>query len=153
MRNLNRIILYSMLVVVVMIVINHLLTMGSIRRIVDMNSESGKKYEKHPVPASVIYTLYENGTGVFVDIRKAEKYTSSHIPGARSIPFRKFLRKPMQLNIENRSTPIIIYGTSQKQQEPIMIAGLLTNYEFINIFVLEDGFDSWTEGNYPIEVD
>jgi len=40
---------------------------------------------------------YDDGSAVFVDVRKAEEYERSHIPGALSIPLWELLKRTEDL--------------------------------------------------------
>jgi 3-mercaptopyruvate sulfurtransferase SseA len=52
----------------------------------------------------------ESGTAIVVDVRSAEAYAASHIPGAINIPLNEFESNPGGLNLD-REQWIITYCT------------------------------------------
>jgi 3-mercaptopyruvate sulfurtransferase SseA len=54
------------------------------------------------------FTAFQDGSAVFIDVRDADSYTNSHIPGAKSLPLTQLEDKLKKLGTE---TWIITYCT------------------------------------------
>ncbi|OJX40292.1 MAG: hypothetical protein BGO78_15100 [Chloroflexi bacterium 44-23] len=54
------------------------------------------------------FTAFQDGSAVFIDVRDADSYTNSHIPGAQSFPLAQLEEKLKKLSTE---TWIITYCT------------------------------------------
>lgn len=154
MKHLPRIIVYSLLAVLVLIFINEFLTQGALWKV--SRSSAKKDVEPKgmkPIAVDPAYSLFQNRSAVFLDIRTSEDFAESHIPGALSIPYSDFIKHPLQMSTEDRDGLYIVYSADEELQRPRIIAQLLYRADFKHVYVLEGGFDEWLYQELPVEED
>jgi phage shock protein E len=152
MKHLPRIIVYSLLAILVLIFINEFLTQGALWKV--SRSSAKKEVEPKgmkPIAMDPAFSLFQNRSAVFLDIRTSDEFAESHIPGALSIPYSDFIEHPLQLSTEDRDGLYIVYGAEEKLHRPRIIAQLLYRADFKHVYVLEGGFAEWLYQELPVE--
>ncbi len=92
------------------------------------------------------------GKAMFIDARPSSFFTKEHIKGASSIPLPIFdLMYMMEFSEVDRSTDIIIYGSSISMQYDLHVARKLLLRGFKSIMVLKGGLSAWKENGYPVD--
>jgi rhodanese-related sulfurtransferase len=98
-------------------------------------------------PAEVAARL-KSGAAVLVDIREADEYARSHVPGAVSRPLSSF--EAAHLRIEPGSDVIFTCRTGMRTGANCDRLAAAVDGE---AFVLEGGLDNWSKAGLPTSVD
>ena len=94
------------------------------------------------------FTAFQDGSAVFIDVRDAESYASSHIPGAKSFPLAQL---DVQLKKLNTETWIITYCTWPSEESSARAARLLLDNGFKKVTPILGGYRAWEQAGYPVE--
>lgn len=152
MRKHHRIVIAVAIIVLMFLAINQLLTRAhmwfSYRKLKPENQE---RMEIDSISGQDAVRHMNRRSALFLDIRPESDHISSHIPGARSIPYRQFLRQPYQMLNSNRNNVYIVYDENKNLLKPRLIASLLKRSNLEHVFVLEGGFAEWIKGGNPVE--
>lgn len=109
-----------------------------------------QRFEKaEPVEAR---RLWQEASAAFVDARPHEEYIFNHIPGAVSLPYRRF----SAAYAENQSllrpdAPVVIYGDGKPCGEHLRVAKFLLERGFTKIKLLHGGYPAWEASGYPVQ--
>ncbi|RYZ21544.1 MAG: hypothetical protein EOO16_12615 [Chitinophagaceae bacterium] len=102
----------------------------------------------HLDPSAAARTMRETPGLKIVDLRPAEQYAESHLPGAISLPYRdsSFRRR---LSAIAKTTPLLLYGKhsddGRKATERIRALG------YRKAFSMEGGINWWAQWERPLE--
>jgi rhodanese-related sulfurtransferase len=84
---------------------------------------------------------------VFIDMRPAQEYQQSRLPGARSIPLAEVANR---FNEVPKSGRVILYCDC-KPYDIADRAVFLEYRGFRNIFIMPEGYSGWVKRGYPLE--
>jgi rhodanese-related sulfurtransferase len=98
------------------------------------------------------YTLFQQGTILFVDTRISQQYEQQHIQHAVNVPSSWSMDQIMDFfKVLPRDRPLVIY-CSQGCNSDRRLAGFLIQIEFLNVSLLDGGFEKWVSSGYPLEI-
>lgn len=103
----------------------------------------------------------DNADYTFIDVRKAEDYAASHIPGAISADMDAAkngdfdagvatMQEVLNSGVDNNLVLICYSGKSYAQATTNVLSAL--GYDMSKVYTLEGGFTAWTEA-YPDNVE
>jgi rhodanese-related sulfurtransferase len=94
----------------------------------------------------------EQGGFILLDARDELDYEKGHIPGALSLPVRRFelFYKKMKRDLP-REAKIIVYCQRVECGSSLHLAEELRKLKYGNVEVFLGGFDAWEEAGYPSE--
>ena len=93
--------------------------------------------------------LIENHEPVdLIDIRSKKEFSSMHIPGARSLPFRELAVSKGFRRYRPINESVYIVGDDQGKAS--LAAGILRACGYMNTAVLDGGMKAWLEQGLPI---
>jgi predicted DsbA family dithiol-disulfide isomerase/rhodanese-related sulfurtransferase len=111
---------------------------------------------KGPEPA-MIHTaeaekLFRDGA-VFVDVRSAEDFRKSHVPGAANLPLLDAPRRATELP---RDKTIVLYESGSGGNADVCAASravgrVLLGHAYKNVVVYQDGLAAWQKLSLPLE--
>lgn len=104
------------------------------------------------IQAKELYAqIQRDGGPRIIDIRSGDEYGAGHIPGALNIPFLRLHYKP---GFVPDGEPVILYGSGRPQDETAYEDAVrLLSEQGIQASILDGGFHSWSQGEYPIEIE
>ena len=94
------------------------------------------------------FTAFQDGSAVFIDVRDADSYTNSHIPGAQSVPLAQLQEQLIKLGTE---TWIITYCTWPAEESSARAARILLDNGFKKVTPILGGYRAWEKAGYPVE--
>ena len=97
----------------------------------------------------VKYYLTAREPIILVDLRPAQEFHQSHIPGARSLPMADLEKR---INEIPKAGRVILYcdcPQSELIQEAYL--SLRDDYDYRNISIMGDAFKEWVKKKYPVE--
>jgi rhodanese-related sulfurtransferase len=84
---------------------------------------------------------------VFVDMRPAQEYQQSRLPGARSLPIAEVANRFTEIPKSGR---VVLYCDC-KPYDIADRAVFLEYRGYRNIFIMPEGYSGWVKRGYPIE--
>ena len=87
----------------------------------------------------------------FIDIRPEEDYNTDHIPGAISLPFFPFFKKPDLFQNRDKDTIVILYDLERNSKKVRMLGRQLHSMGFKQVKVLRGGYVEWLDKGYTVE--
>jgi len=93
-------------------------------------------------------TAIDEGSVVVLDVRDAESYAISHMPGAINIPTNELASRLGELD---KSAWIITYCTWPSEESSARAARILLDAGFENVNPILGGFRLWLEAGYSVE--
>jgi rhodanese-related sulfurtransferase len=84
---------------------------------------------------------------VFVDMRPAQEYQQSRLPGARSLPIAEVANRFSEIPKSGR---VVLYCDC-KPYDIADRAVFLEYRGYRNIFIMPEGYSGWVKRGYPIE--
>ena len=93
-------------------------------------------------------SAYASQRALFVDVRDAGSYATSHIKGAINIPLISLETRTNELP---KDRWIITYCTEPAENYSAGAADLLIAKGFSNVTPLKGGFETWVQAGYPVE--
>ena len=100
-------------------------------------------------PADARQRVDEKNGMLLLDVREREDYARGYVPGAESLP-RGFLELRIESMANDRSTPILLYGTDP--QGPLA-ARDLQRMGYVDVAYIEGGFEAWEANSLPLAKD
>ena len=88
------------------------------------------------------------GTALFIDVRAAPLYETSHIKGAINIWFEDIEQRMGELD---KAQWIITYSTRPLEERSAGVAHVLLEAGFRKVTALQGGFNAWTNAGLPVE--
>ena len=96
------------------------------------------------------FALIKSGTAVVIDARDQKDYHKDHIPGAISIPMRKWAEVwPPFAGKPPRNTPILIYCYGGECGLATRMGKRLLELGYEKPIVLRRGWTAWVKAGYP----
>lgn len=89
-------------------------------------------------------------SGIFVDVRSAEKFAQGHIANAVNITAADIKGGKVQRIDRSKEAPVIIVGRDKYDTDCFNSAKLLKQRGFTQVFVLEGGIADWESANLPL---
>ena len=100
------------------------------------------------IPAERVKQLLDGGEKlVFIDMRPAQEFQQSRLPGARSLPIAEVANRFSEIPKSGR---VILYCDC-KPYDIADRAVFLEYRGYRNIFVMPEGYSGWVKRRYPIE--
>jgi len=87
---------------------------------------------------------------VLIDVRDAEDAQMGYIENAVSIPLNLFLESKEKFPTDKNAT-LVLYGKSSK--DCLALLPLVQGWGYMNVTVLQGGFDNWRANGLPIQHD
>ena len=88
----------------------------------------------------------------FLDIRPESEFNLDHIPQAVSTPWLKLVRTPQALDSLAMNDAYVIYAFSAENSSPKIVATLMKERGFEDIYILDGGFAHWINMELPLEL-
>lgn len=89
-----------------------------------------------------------NPPALLIDVRPAEEYESSHIPGAKHIPMLELESRLDEINeFKNKEIVTMCPGGGLS----LVAVDILQEAGFSDVKSLKGGTDEWTKKGYPLE--
>ncbi len=101
-----------------------------------------------PLPPAEVRARIASGHAVLVDIREADEFARSHVPGARSVPLSSW--EGAVLPAESGKAVIF---TCRSGMRTAGACDRLAARVDGSAYVLEGGLDAWSRAGLPLEVD
>ncbi len=104
-----------------------------------------------------------------LDVRSADDFAKSHIPGATNIIWEAFVdgEKTGDVSADDRRLTVILQNAGVRQNQPVIIYGnwsdksawgeegrILWTLQYLgkkDVFILQDGFQGWKKTNKPVK--
>ena len=96
------------------------------------------------------YKLYNTGV-IFIDARDESDFLAGHITNAINIPFDDYDNHKQKLEQLSKKKPMVIYCAGTDCDLSHLLANLLFEQGFKQVYVFFGGWIEWTNANYPIE--
>jgi len=96
------------------------------------------------------YTLY-NRDVKFVDARDEADYLAGHITNSINIPFDDFDNHKQKLEQLSKEKPLVIYCAGTDCDLSHLLANLLFEQGYKQVYVFFGGWNEWLTADYPIE--
>lgn len=87
---------------------------------------------------------------VLIDVRDAEEAQMAHIDNAVSIPLNLFVESRGKFPTDKNAT-LVLYGKSS--EDCLALLPLVRSWGYLNVTVLQGGFDNWRANGFPIQHD
>lgn len=101
--------------------------------------------------ADYVASAAQNNQGiVLIDVRDAEEAQTDHIENAVSIPWNLFIESKDKFPTDKNAT-IVLYGKSSK--DGLALLPLVRGWGYLNVTVLEGGFNNWQALGLPMKND
>ena len=97
-------------------------------------------------------SLFDGGTAVFIDTRRAELYEQGHVRGAYRIELHAFdSGDPPVLQMIPRQSQVVCYGIGGNCDESEAVARMLSLAGYASVYVMHDGFPCWKSLGFPAD--
>jgi len=96
------------------------------------------------------YTLFNKGI-TFVDSRDEADYILGHITNSINIPFDDFDNHKQKLEKLSKDKPLVIYCAGTDCDLSHLLANLLFEQGYKQVYVFFGGWNEWLNASYPIE--
>lgn len=97
------------------------------------------------------FKLYNKGIK-FVDVRDQWDYSDGHVLGSINLPEVEFSPQHESLSELSKDESLILYCSSDDCGLSKKVAVELLKLGYKSLFVFEDGWETWRDAGYPIEV-
>ena len=85
---------------------------------------------------------------VLIDLRPAEEFQKSRLPGARSVPMKELEKRFREIPQSGR---VVLYCDCSQNQIIEQAYQVLKDYGYRNTAVLADPYQDWLRRKYPVE--
>lgn len=100
------------------------------------------------IPPEYAKRLLDGGERLsFVDLRPAEEFRKTRLPGAKSVPGFELTRRYQEIP---RAGRVILYSTSPFEEVQAAYQ-FLRDQGYRNVSILGEGFPDWLKRGYPVE--
>lgn len=96
------------------------------------------------------YKLFNSGV-LFIDARDQADYAFGHITNSINIPFDDFDNHKQKLDQLSKEKPIVIYCAGTDCDLSHLLANLLFEKGYKQVYVFFGGWNEWLEANYSID--
>jgi molybdopterin/thiamine biosynthesis adenylyltransferase len=107
------------------------------------------KSQIEEVDPAEVNELIDEGVAV-IDVREAEEFSASHIPGAKHVP-RSYLESRIEAAVPDRSTPVILYCASGNRSA-YGAHTLKEDLGYENVRSMTGGITLWKDRGYEVVV-
>ena len=88
---------------------------------------------------------------VFIDVRGAGDYQSSHIPTARHLDLKLDLTKAALLPIVKKHKPVVFYCNGEMCQRSAMASAKAVAWGWVQVYYYRGGYPDWQKAGLPLE--
>ena len=106
--------------------------------------------EPQAITLEQAYKLFVNGVK-FVDARDEADFISGHITRSINIPFDDFDNHKNKLEQLSKDKPMVIYCAGTECDLSHLLANLLFDQGYKQVYVFFGGWNEWLEANYPVD--
>ena len=89
--------------------------------------------------------------GVLIDARGAHEFERGHIAGAKNFPYLEVDKHFEEMMTIPRDTLILVYCSNPECPLGRGLVDFMSQMEFHNIFLYDDGWDGWAKAGLPAE--
>ena len=100
------------------------------------------------VSAHEVKPQYERGEVTLIDVREADQFAASHIPGALQIPLARIEGEIPYLP---KGRPIVTYCTCPAEESSGQAVQILRNGGITDAAALQGGLAAWRKAGYAVE--
>jgi hydroxyacylglutathione hydrolase len=100
------------------------------------------------VSAHEVKPQYDRGDITVIDVREADQFANSHIPGALQIPLARIEGEIPYLP---KNKPIVTYCTCPAEESSGQAVQILRNGGITDAAALQGGLAAWRKAGYPVE--
>lgn len=86
-----------------------------------------------------------NGELVIIDVRPTGKFDAGHLPGARSIPLSRIVKRTAGLLPPEKNRPVVFYDDGNGTNEAVTAADLTGKNGYSRVLVLKEGVRGWVD--------
>lgn len=104
--------------------------------------------EPQAITLDQAYKLYNKGIN-FVDSRDEADYITGHITNSINIPFDDFDNHKQKLAQLSKEKPLVVYCGGTECDLSHLLANLLFENGYKQVYVFFGGWNEWLEANYP----
>ncbi|MCF7921208.1 MAG: rhodanese-like domain-containing protein [Candidatus Marinimicrobia bacterium] len=97
------------------------------------------------------YSLFEDGTALFIDARSPDEFRAGHIQQSINIPVQAFMDSLLYLENLDFNRPIITYCDGEDCNASIDLAADLKMMGFVHVNFFFGGWQEWRDAGYPTE--
>lgn len=106
--------------------------------------------EPQAITQEQAYTLFNKGVK-FVDSRDEADYIIGHITNSINIPFDDFDNHKQKLEKLSKAKPLVIYCAGTDCDLSHLLANLLLEQGYKQVYVFFGGWNEWLNASYPTE--
>jgi rhodanese-related sulfurtransferase len=100
------------------------------------------------VSAGEVKAQFDRGDVTLIDVREADQFADSHIPGALQIPLARIEGEIPYLP---KGKPIVTYCTCPAEESSGEAVQILRNGGITGAAALQGGLAAWRKAGYPVE--
>lgn len=100
------------------------------------------------VAADELRAQFDRGEVTIIDVREADQYADSHIPGALQIPLARI---EGEISYLPKGKPIVTYCTCPAEESSGQAVLILRNGGITGAAALQGGLAAWRKAGYPVE--
>ena len=97
------------------------------------------------------YSLFNKGV-LFIDARDEADYLVGHITNAINIPFDDFDNHKQKLQTISKNKPVVVYCAGTECDLSILLANLLFDEGYKQVYIFFGGWGEWLEADYPVKL-
>jgi len=116
----------------------------------EKNSEVVAFEEPRAIKLEQAYSLYNKGI-LFIDARDEGDFDAGHITNSVNIPFDDFDNHKQKLDKIPKEKPIVIYCAGTECDLSHLLANLLFEKGYKQVYVFFGGWVEWQDAKYPTE--
>jgi hydroxyacylglutathione hydrolase len=100
------------------------------------------------ITADEVKPKFDRGEVTVIDVREADQFLQSHIPGALQIPLARIEREVAYLP---KGKPIVTYCTCPAEESSGQAVEILQHAGIAGAAALQGGLAAWRKAGYPVE--
>ena len=116
----------------------------------EKNSEVVAFEEPRAIKLEQAYSLYNKGI-LFIDARDEGDFDAGHIKNSVNIPFDDFDNHKQKLDKISKDKPMVIYCAGTECDLSHLLANLLFDKGYKQVYVFFGGWVEWQDAKYPTE--
>ena len=106
--------------------------------------------EPQAIKLSQAYSLFKKGV-LFIDARDSSDYLAGHITNSVNIPFEDFDNYKKKLDQIPKEKPLVVYCAGTECDLSPLLANILFEKGYKQVYVFFGGWVEWQDANDPIE--
>lgn len=122
----------------------------TIQKETEKKSEVPAFEEPKAIKLDQAYILYNKGI-LFIDARDESDFNAGHIKKSVNIPFEDFDNHKQKLDQISKEEPVVIYCAGTECDLSHLLANLLFEKGYKQVYVFFGGWVEWQDANFPIE--